>query len=193
MKIKYLGHACFKVTSNDYSIVIDPYKDVNGFKDINEEANEVICSHEHLDHAYVDGVRINTVTNSPFSIKKLACYHDDVKGLKRGNNTITVLEAEGKRIAHLGDLGHELNDELRNELINLDAIMIPVGGFYTIGPKIAYKIIKELKPKHIIPMHYKDGNKGLEVIRELDEFMSLLGELKPNCLLIKGYYEEIEL
>lgn len=193
MLIKYLGHACFKVTANDYSIILDPYKGVNGFDDINEQANEVICSHGHFDHCYVEGVKIIERNNSPFKIKKLSCFHDDAKGSLRGENTITILEAEGKRIAHFGDLGHDLDETLRKELSNLDAIMIPAGGHYTIGPKEAVKIIKDIKPKYIIPMHYKDGNKGLEVIKELDEFTSLIPELKDSILLLKGYYKEIEL
>lgn len=193
MKIKYHGHACFTVTSNNYSIVLDPYKGVNGFDDVCLSANEVICSHEHFDHCYIDGVKIIKSSNNPFEVKKLSCYHDDANGSLRGNNTITVLSCEGKRIAHFGDLGHDLDESLRNELMNLDAIMIPTGGHYTIGPKEAIKIIKDINPKHIIPMHYKDGNKGLEVIKELDEFLSLIPEYKDRMLLIKGYEQEIEL
>lgn len=193
MKIKYHGHACFEITSDNYSIVLDPYKGVNGFDDINLTANQVICSHEHFDHCYVEGVKIIESNINPFLIKTLNCFHDNDKGKQRGNNRITILSAEGKRIAHFGDLGHDLDDELRNELLNLDAIMIPVGGYYTIGPKEVYKIIKDIKPRYVIPMHYKDGNKGLEVIKELDEFISLAPDLKDSCLLLKGYKQEIEL
>lgn len=193
MNILYLGHSCFKVTSKDYSIVLDPYKGVNGFDDINIEANEVLCSHEHLDHCFKDGVKIVTKENCPFVVKKLNSYHDEVKGLKRGKNTITLLESEGKRIAHLGDLGHLLDKKLKDELSNLDVLMIPVGGFYTIGPNEAAQIVKDIKPKFIIPMHYKDGNKGLEVIKEVDEFIELIPEFKDNLLLIKGYNKQIEL
>lgn len=193
MKIKYHGHACFEVTSNGYSIILDPYKGVNGFDDISLSANEVLCSHSHLDHCYTDGIKIIKNDMSPFTIKKLSCFHDNDNGKQRGDNVITILSAEGKRIAHFGDLGHDLTDELRKELSNLDAIMIPVGGFYTIGPKEAHKIIEDINPKHIIPMHYKDGDKGLEVIEDIDEFMLLLGELKDKCLLIRGYGKEVEL
>lgn len=187
MKIKYHGHACFSVTSNDYTIVLDPYCGVNGFKDVELCANEVLCSHSHDDHSYVDGVKI-TEAISPFKVSKIESYHDDELGKKRGSNTITVLEAENKKIVHLGDLGHELDDATIDRIMNCDVLMIPVGGFFTIDASTAIKIIDAVKPINVIPMHYRDGDKGYNVLGTIDDFMKLYN--KP-CLLAKGYEQEI--
>lgn len=189
MKIKYHGHSCFSVISNNYTIVLDPYCGVNGFKDIDLEANEVITSHSHRDHNYIEGVKL-TSANSPFVVKKISSYHDDVNGSKRGENSITVLLAENKKVVHLGDLGHILDEDVVEELRGCDVLMIPVGGFFTIDIKQAIEIIELIKPINVIPMHYADGDKDYDVLSSIDDFMKQYG--KP-CLLLKGYEQEIEI
>lgn len=189
MKIKYHGHSCFSITSDNYTIVLDPYCGVNGFEDINLTANEVITSHEHRDHNYIEGVKL-IKGNSPFVINSISSYHDNEKGSKRGLNYITVLEAENKKIIHLGDLGHILDNDTVEQLKQCDVLMIPVGGFFTIDAKQAIEIIESIKPKNVIPMHYADGDKDYDVLSTIDDFTKLYG--KP-CLLVKGYEQEIEI
>ena len=189
MIIKYHGHSCFSVTSNSYTIVLDPYCGVQGLQDVNLVANEVITSHDHKDHAYLEGVTINKAISS-FKVEKIAVYHDDAKGNKRGKNNITILTAENKRIVHLGDLGHLLDESIVERIKGCDVLMIPVGGFFTIDASQAIKIIEDVNPKNVIPMHYRDGNIGYDVLGTIDDFMKLYN--KP-CLLVRGYEEEIEI
>ena len=194
MKITYHGHACFTVEYEGYSIVLDPFKGVRGFKDTDLEANEVLCSHGHFDHAYTDGVRIKEGRKSPFDVRMIDCFHDDKEGAARGTNKITVLSAGGKSAAHFGDLGHMLSDEQVDKLKGLDCIMIPVCGFFTINAEQAVEIIRKIEPKTIIPMHYKDGDKGLEMVGTVEQFMDLLTEdEKKKLLLVKGYEETVEI
>lgn len=192
MKIKYLGHACFVISDDDYSIVLDPYKGVNGFKDINIEANDVLCSHSHFDHAYTDGVKLIKKDN-PFKVTFIHTFHDDKEGTLRGDNNITILELNNKKVVHLGDLGHLLNKDVIEKLKGVDALMIPIGDYYTIGPDIACKIIEDINPKAIIPMHYKDNDKGLDVLKTVDDFMKLYKGDKNKLKLVKEYDKEIEI
>ena len=189
MKIKYHGHSCFSVTSDNYTIVLDPYCGVNGFEDINLEANEVIASHEHRDHNYIEGVKL-IKGNSPFVVRKISSYHDDVNGSKRGENSITVLQAEGKKVVHLGDLGHILDGNIVEELKGCDVLMIPVGGFFTIDIKQAIEILELIRPINVIPMHYADGDKDYDVLSSIDDFIK---QYDKPCLLVKGYEQEIEI
>ena len=189
MIIKYHGHSCFSVISNNYVVVLDPFCGVEGFDDVNLEANEVITSHGHKDHAYIEGVHI-TSGISPFEVSKLDSYHDDAKGSKRGLNSISILQAENKKIVHLGDLGHLLDEETIKQIKNCDVLMIPVGGFFTIDANDAIKIINDVEPKNVIPMHYRDNNKGYDVLGTIDDFINLYN--KP-CLLVKGYEQQIEI
>jgi L-ascorbate metabolism protein UlaG (beta-lactamase superfamily) len=176
MRIEWLGHACFKITHHDYAIVLDPYNAqmMKGYAPIAVEAQAVRCSHNHGDHNFVAAVSIvSSVHENPFVIKRLASFHDDVKGAKRGSNVITILEADGQRVAHLGDLGAIPEEELLSQLLGLNAMMIPVGGYYTIDALTAKTIVELTKPKVIIPMHYRGVDFGPPVLSTVDSFTSL--------------------
>ncbi len=176
MKIKWLGHSCFKIEEDGYSLVLDPYKKSAMLRldTMHAEANEVLTSHEHEDHNFVQAVDIvKTDKKSPFVIKRLATYHDEHKGKKRGSNYITIIQAGKLKVAHLGDLGCELTETEIKELKNLDALMLPIGGFFTIGPKEAKVICDKLEPKVIIPMHYKGKKAGPLMLSKLKTFTNL--------------------
>lgn len=193
MKITYHGHACFTVESAGYQIVLDPFKGVRGMADTSLKANEVICSHEHFDHNFREGVEI-TKAESPFEVKTLHVFHDDKEGALRGKNDITVMTAEGKTVVHMGDIGHFLTDEQIAFLGNVDVLLIPVGGFFTIDAKQAAAIVKSIAPKMIVPMHFRDGDIGLEPVGTVEEFIKLLDEADAAKLrLVKGYEDTLEI
>ena len=82
------------------------------------------------------------------------------------------------RIAHLGDLGHTLSDEQLERLGRLDVLMIPIGGFYTIGSKTAAEIVKVLAPRVVVPMHYKGEGFGFDVLETRDNFLKMMDNVK---------------
>ena len=176
MKIKYYGHSFFKISSQDYEIAIDPYKPsmIPGMEELKIEANEVLCSHNHEDHCYKDIVHVEN-KKSPFTLYTIESYHDDTLGSKRGNNKIHVLEAEGIRLAHFGDLGHILSNEQIEALGKLDVVLMPMGGFYTIDKEEAMENIRLLQPRIIIPMHYRTSTYGF---REIDDIETIKDFLK---------------
>ena len=94
-------------------------------------------------------------------------------GSLRGLNTIHVLEYNGIRVAHLGDLGHDLDDDQIEELGRLDAVLIPVGGTYTLDCQQASDLADRLQVKTVIPMHYRRGEVGFDVLQTLQEFLIL--------------------
>ena len=172
MKIQYLGHACFKLISGDDSLIIDPYADdsVDGFGHLREEATMVIYSHKHADHYGVDCVKLIDGDESKFKVDFIQSWHDDQEGALRGPNLIHVITCEGLRIVHLGDLGCPLNEEQKEQLTNLDVLMIPVGGHFTIDADLAAGITKDLSPKCAIPMHYRGDGFGYDVLSTVDEY-----------------------
>ena len=175
MKITWLGHACFKIESMDYAVVIDPYEDnyVPGLGSIRETANEVLVSHGHRDHNFTDAVEVTVKRPSPIVITELEAFHDDKKGALRGRTKIHILDDGSVRAAHLGDLGCGLTAEQKEQLKGLDALMIPVGGFYTIDAVQAKAIVDELQPKVVIPMHYRGEVFGYDVLGTVDDFTEL--------------------
>lgn len=177
MKLTWYGHACFKLETAEGSVVFDPYESgyLPNLKLPGICADAVICSHGHGDHSAAGAVTLTGNTPS-FKLTQIPCFHDEVGGRKRGKNLITVVEAEGKKIAHMGDIGHQLNGEQLSLLKGADVLMIPVGGVYTVDAKGAKKLIEKIQPKHIVPMHYRAGNAGLQNVAPLDDFLALFGE-----------------
>ena len=179
MKIKWLGHASFMITSDTGTrIITDPYEDRAEFSygDIQESADIVTVSHEHTDHNNAAAVQGNpevvreTAKVKGIEFKGIPTYHDDAKGQQRGKNTIFCFEVDGVKACHLGDLGHPLSDKELAEIGEVDILLIPVGGFYTIDAKAASQICNALAPKIIIPMHFKNDKCSFP-IAGVDEFL----------------------
>ena len=180
IQIQWLGHSCFRVECQGYVIVLDPFSpgSVPGCKDIqNVEADQVLCSHEHGDHNYRAGVILREDgPENPFTVTALPWYHDGQQGDQRGPNTIYVLEAQGLRVAHFGDVGCMPSQEVLDQLQNLDAIMLPVGGHFTVGPQEAMDIVKAIQPRVVIPMHYRSDEFGFEVLGTVGAFLDVCGK-----------------
>jgi hypothetical protein len=114
LTMRWLGHACFALTSDDYHLVLDPYGDgtVPGLPDLQVAANEVLCSHGHRDHCGMDRVMmLLNLRHSPFTVTALPSWHDPEQGALRGENTIHLITCGDLRVAHLGDLGHIPEEE----------------------------------------------------------------------------------
>lgn len=164
MNIKYLGHASFLITSDDgVKIITDPYETGSGlsYGEITESADIVSVSHGHSDHNNVAAVGGNpqvvrgTDRVKGIEFKGISCCHDEAEGKARGKNTILCFEVDGIRVCHLGDLGHQLSAEQVAEIGVVDILLVPVGGFYTIDAGVATEVCDKLKPRVVIPMHYK--------------------------------------
>ena len=166
MKIKWLGHSCFLVTSKaGLKIITDPYTPggIVRYAKIKESADVVTVSHEHGDHnalSFVSGkpevVRIAGLKDiKGIKVNGISCFHDDISGRQRGANIVFCFKVDDIIICHLGDLGHRLSTAQIDDIGKVDLLMIPVGGNYTIDAKVATLVCNDLKPKVIFPMHYK--------------------------------------
>lgn len=189
LKITWLGHSCFKVESDGYSVILDPYADgkVPGLKPLRTEADQVLCSHDHDDHNCCEVVTLrNRDVASPFRIQEISTYHDESQGSLRGKNTIYILDDGTYRVAHLGDLGCELSKEERELLKGLDVMMIPVGGYYTIDAAEARQLVEYVLPNVVIPMHYRGMGFGFDVLGSVNEYLGL-------CRNVVRYSNAIEI
>jgi L-ascorbate metabolism protein UlaG (beta-lactamase superfamily) len=166
MKLKWLGHSCFLITSETgLRIITDPYPQGSGlnYSPINEAADVVTVSHDHFDHNNISSVpgKPEVITgNGVKNIKGIqftgiATHHDESQGKERGTNTIFCFSVDGIKLCHLGDLGHRLSKEQIAEIGALDILFIPIGGVFTIDAKMASTVSDDLKPKVVIPMHCK--------------------------------------
>lgn len=164
MDITYLGHSSFKIRTKTATIITDPFDpQMVGLKFPPQEADIVTISHDHGDHNFLEKISgVKKVVAGPgeyeisgISIIGFPSFHDTKSGAERGKNTIYVYEADGLRLAHLGDLGHTLSDELVSQMGTIDILMIPVGGAFTIDPKQASEVEGKIDPYFVLPMHYK--------------------------------------
>jgi L-ascorbate metabolism protein UlaG (beta-lactamase superfamily) len=183
MNIKWLGQSTFVIKSNK-TLVTDPHNPMVGKlpKDLTAEVATV--SHAHMDHNYTKGVQgnpqiinqIGDFTTDGFTIKGVATFHDNVGGKKRGNNIVYVISSEGLKLCHLGDLGHILSEDQLKEIGPVDILMIPVGGFATIGPDEAAQVVNQIKPKIVLPMHYKTKKSLMSFLfADVNKFTKILG------------------
>lgn len=175
MKLQYLGHSCFKVESDGYEIVLDPYEpgSVPGLGDLDVEADLCLCSHGHGDHHGTDGVKIRGgERNCPFEIGKVESWHDDQGGTLRGSNTIHILCAEGMKVVHMGDVGCMPEEGQLEALLGADALLIPVGGYYTADIRIIRQIVERTAPRVVVPMHYRSAQSGFPVLKTCEEYLS---------------------
>src|SRR5581483_2872098 len=129
MDIVYLGHSSFKIKGKTASVVIDPFDEkMIGMKFSRSQAEILLVTHHHMDHSKTDNVSdVKRVVDGPgeyeisgVSIIGIQTFHDDKKGAERGRNTIYVIEMDGLRLLHLGDLGHKLDESQIKEIGNID-------------------------------------------------------------------------
>ena len=226
-KIVWAGQSCFQISvfptksrildkigtngkDQSASVVIDPFSDI-GLKTPNFDADILLISHNHPDHNSVESVK-----GSPFLIdgpgeyevktvfvQGIDSWHDDVEGKERGKNTIYTIEAEDIRFCHLGDFGQkELTNEQLEKIGTIDILMIPVGGEYTISSSEATKIVGQIEPKIVIPMHYELPKLKFK-LDDVGKFLKAMGKnsidpvdklnIKASNLLKEGAMEIIVL
>lgn len=181
IQLNWLGHSCFRVQAHGFTIVLDPFApgSVPGYRDIDEKADLILCSHDHHDHNYREAVTLITPQKeNPFTITTLSSFHDDQEGAQRGSNTITILECDSVRVAHMGDIGCMPGALALEKLSGVDALLLPVGGYYTVGPKEAKVIADAVSPRAVIPMHYRSDRFGYDVIGPVNEFLKLYDSYK---------------
>lgn len=190
MYITWLGHSSFKIQDkvgpDGVTLVTDPYSPEIGLKLPNFETDIITISHDHPDHNNSKGLR-----GTPYIIKNageydikgiaihgIESYYDNQQGKDRGINVIYRIDVDDISIAHLGDLGHILDNKQLEVLSGIDILLIPVGGKYTIDAKKAVEVVAQIEPRLVIPMHYKIP--GLKVdLDSVDKFIKEIG-IKPR-------------
>jgi L-ascorbate metabolism protein UlaG (beta-lactamase superfamily) len=167
MEIIHLGHSSFKIIGKNITVVTDPFDPAKvGIPFPKTETDVVTVSHQHFDHNYLSALKGEYICfDSPgeYEIKTaelrgIPGCHDEKDGAERGENTIFTYEIDGINICHLGDQGKALSSDQLDKVDGVDILLIPVGGKSTIDVKAASKIVSEIEPKIVIPMHYKVGN-----------------------------------
>jgi L-ascorbate metabolism protein UlaG (beta-lactamase superfamily) len=202
LQITYYGQSFYTVASSKGTVVaFDPHA-IEVYKIEKVRADIVFITHEHNEHNVTDvidgvdkakvkhgldgpGLKANWIpideTIKDVQVRSIGTFHDGAEGSRYGKNTIFVIEVDGWKIAHLGDLGHELTTRQLRQIGPVDVVMIPVGGIYTLNGSEAKRVVEQLKPKeYIFPMHY--GTKLFEDLLPINEFL----EDQPARMVVKS-------
>lgn len=203
MKIRWNGHACFSLDAKEGRVITDPFAAEVPYDLPATEADVVTVSHDHFDHNAanrVDGepsvVReLGESTAAGIAFRGIRSFHDDSDGAERGVNRIYAFTVDGIRIAHLGDLGHALDEAQRDALSDVEALMIPVGGHFTIDAAQAAEIIRSLPSVRVaIPMHYKTDRIQDWPIETVEPFLAMMDNPRkiggPQAELARGSLPE---
>ena len=164
MKITWHGHACFSIEHDGYTVVIDPYNAdyTAGYPRLKLKADKLLISHEHYGHNCREAVTLSGRPESdcPFEISTLEVSHDSVCGIMRGMCLIHILEVDGLKAVHMGDVGTQLHSGEIGRIFGADALMITAGSCTGLPAQESWRLTEEVFPKVIIPMHYRGPGFG---------------------------------
>jgi len=157
-----------------HRLVTDPFNDYVGYPLPDTDAGIVLVSHDHADHSNTGMVKGDPVVVRDPSPRDVAgikivgfpTFHDAKDGAERGANIIFRWEMQGLTFVHLGDLGHALDAATARELTGVDVLFVPAGGFFTIEPDGAAEVVKTLRPRIAVPMHFRNEACGFPIETE---------------------------
>ncbi|MDR0855602.1 MAG: MBL fold metallo-hydrolase [Christensenellaceae bacterium] len=189
MEIEYLGHSSFKLTeSTGRSVVTDPFSgDKQGYDFPKTVSDTVTISHNHFDHNRSDCVKgVKTVITKPgeYDLDGITAfgfltYHDNHKGERiRERNVVYKFRIDGINICHLGDIGERIGSQVAELIGNVNILMIPVGGTFTLDAERAKEYVDRIMPDIVIPMHYYDDENigNASDLAEVQDFTELFDE-----------------
>jgi L-ascorbate metabolism protein UlaG (beta-lactamase superfamily) len=200
MRIRWFGQAAVLLTgAGGERIFIDPFGefpeemlaqrraqipdfafDYAPIQDV--EADLLLVTHEHFDHAGVEAVagQPHTVRSTAGTFETplgevvgVASEHDEAAGTRRGPNIVFVFSLDGLRVAHFGDFGQpELRPAQREAIGEVDVLFLPVGGGPTVGGESAAAVVRKLRPRLVVALHY--GNEAVSFLGPPEPFLDAL-------------------
>ncbi len=191
MQLEWYGQSAFRLGSAEATVAIDPFGDLGKLSGgavqfeyppvEGVRAELLLITHEHRDHNHVEAIAGDPVVlrstagrlESPIGeVVAVASEHDGAAGTERGPNTIFAFTLDGLRVCHFGDFGQrELRGEQAEAIGEVDLLILPVGGGPTIGATQAHAIVQQLRPRWVVPMHYRTPRIGF--LETAEEFLAL--------------------
>ncbi len=204
VRVDYLGHSCFTIQAEDGPVImLDPYASYVPFPALPQPADIVMMTHAHIDHCppcFGEADRVigdptivapwdnqgrvregNWRISDDLVVSFIEASHVTATGGGAGYVSLFSFEVGGIRFAHLGDLGKILTGSQISALGDVDVLLLPVGGAYTINAAEALTVIAQLPSvKIVLPMHYRvEGITPWPDIALLSQFTTVASALYP--------------
>lgn len=159
MDITYLGAGSVKLAGRNLNVVVDPFSDGAGLGKFGAKADVVILTGPEgygsvPDAMVIDGpgeyeIKGSMITGVP------AQLHIDESGHR---STVYSVLVDGVNVVIAGNIAGKLDDAQLESLGNVDVLVVPVGGKgLTLDAEGASKVVGQLEPSYVVPVHYDDG------------------------------------
>ena len=188
MEITWLGHACFRLRSDDLVVVTDPYPIALGLRPETRPATVVTISNAHPNHNnWLEVGGSPKVFDSPgeYEYSGIAA-RGAMTTLAEGQaqehrNVAFSIVMDNVNVCHLGDIAMPLTTRQAEELQPVDVLLAPAGGGCTLALERVLQLMQDLDPKVVIPMHYQTPGLA-QPLGSLDAFLRLMGvsEVQPR-------------
>lgn len=200
-QLRWFGHSSFAIRSGTGTrVVADPNFDVTP----GITADAVTVSNGHYTHNNVEAVRGNPLVLRGITLdQRWQPVRRKVKDIVVVNlpsarnydftriaNSIFVFEMGSLCLAHLGNIGHLLTEKQQKLLRRVDVMMIPIDARNNLGFSDLVKVIEQVKPPIVLPMHYDDPHQAeyfasfldgrYPVARQLDSRLVLTRRMLPK-------------
>jgi L-ascorbate metabolism protein UlaG (beta-lactamase superfamily) len=196
MQVEWYGQSAFRLSSSQQTVAIDPFGDVSQLSARGIQwdyppiegvsADLLLVTHEHMDHNGVEVIggeptilrsTAGKLESPVGEVLAIASEHDEAAGTERGPNTIFVFELDGLRVCHFGDFGQStLRDEQAAAIGRVELLILPIGAGPTIGAGQAQAIVDRLRPRWVVPMHYRTPRVGF--LEPADAFLELSAQVE---------------
>lgn len=165
----HLGDAV-EISKRNKALIIAPFELANYCQDQGCEVHPM-----HIGGAH----------NFPFGRVKLTIAHHGSAlpdGGYGGNPCGLLITLNGKTFFHSGDTGLFYDMKLIGEMNDIELAVLPIGDNFTMGIDDAVKAVEFLKPKSVIPMHFKT----FDVIdTDPEEFVRRVVDMEVNSVVLK--------
>ena len=170
VKVKWLAHASFLIEGGGLRIITDPYEpnELMNLPPVEEPADIVIRSSDDDDgHCFVDtippGFELVTATDivetgtTVLGIEFEGIWAEESHIHKEvvRDNAMYRFRLDGIEFAHMGDVGNPLTSVELDRLAGVDVLLALTGGPPTIELSDLKEVIDTIRPKVVIPMHYR--------------------------------------
>ena len=192
MDITWLGHASFRLRSDDLVVVTDPFPLTLGLRPDTRPATVVTVSNTHVNHSSLDEVAGEPkVFSAPGEYEYSGVA---VRGVmtplapeapREQRNVAYSIEIDDVNICHLGDIAVPLTTRQVDELVPVDVLLVPTGGGCTLELDQILQMMQDLGPKIVIPMHYNIPEINVP-LQEVEVFLRRMGlsEVQPQPRLV---------
>jgi L-ascorbate metabolism protein UlaG (beta-lactamase superfamily) len=186
MHLSWFGLSAFRIETKGAVVVTDPFHPQMTKKPLRAKADIVTVSDpDNPAHNYLGGIQgefflidhLGEFEVKGVFIRGIASQEkgSDASGRERAA-TIFAFDCEGVRLVHLGDLRAVPPNGVLERLDGVDVLFVPVGGNVTLDAEGAVRIINNIEPRLVVPMHFaQEGTTAEGKLAPLSVFLKEMG------------------